>query len=243
MSLFANMKRDEKVEEIKDNVGGYKVLDSGVYDAMIKVVYAFQSDKGAQGIKMEFQLKDGTVYKETTYISKQTGENYYTRNGKNFYLPGFIVVDELCAVATEQLLAMQETDERIVKEYDYATKGEVEKEVPVLTALLGKKVKLGIQKQLEYKSEKQPDGSYALVDETREINVIDKVFSEDGFTTNELLDNAEEAKRLDTWTNKFNGVVVDKTKNKKPKAAAKGSGTGSPLQTGTAPKSLFGTKK
>ena len=244
MSLFADMKRQDSITAPKDSVGGTQLLESKVYDAVIKVVYAFQSDKGAKGIKMEFLLEDGTTYKETAYISKQTGENFYVINNKQLYLPGFILVDELCAVATEAYLSSQETDTRIVKEYDFATKGEVEKEVPVLTGLLNKKVKLGIQKYEEYKTEKQANGSYELVADVVTRNAIDKVFNSDGLTTNELMDGLSEPKFLEEWETKFKGQLVNKKNDKKlaKSKAVQGTGIGSPL-TNTAPKkSLFGNK-
>lgn len=239
MSLFAGLKRDESIEQPKDTLGGgFTVLETDVYPAVVKMAYAGKSRGGAQSVTIEFQLPDERTHKETFYVTSgdaKGNKNYYESNGTRRYLPGFVTVDELCAVATGHLLADQETATKIVKEYDFDAGGEIDKEVPALTDLIGKKVKLAIRKVVEFKR-KEIDGKWVDVDETREKNEVDKAFNEDGFTVNELMNKAEEAEFIDAWIEKNQGKVKDLTKGKK--ASPAGSGTGSPK---AAPKkSLFG---
>ena len=235
MSIFANMKRTNDVEAPKDTLGGGGYIkESGVYDAVIKMAYAFTSAAGAQGISLEFKLKDESTYKERFYITKRTGEFTYERNGKTFYMPGYISVDELCAVATGQLLSDQPTTEKTIKVYDFQAGGEVDQEVPVMTDLVGKKVKIAIQKIIQFKSVKKDDG-WKDSDEVQETNEISKSFDVNGFTVIELMDKAEETKFLDAWIEKNEGVSYDKTKGKTPK----GSGVGSPKAGAVPKKTLF----
>lgn len=241
MSLFANMKRKDDIEAPKDTLGGGSYTrPSDIYLAVVKVAHAFTTDKGAQGITVEFQLQDESTYKETFYVSNRNGQNFSEKNGKTFYMQGFVTVDELCALATEKYLADQETADKLIKVYDYDAGGETEKEMPVLVELTGKKVYLAIQEVKQFKKVKQADNSWVETEETQNVNQISKVFNQDKFTVNELMDQADEPEFFDKWKEKYEGEVYDKTKGKKPKGA-KGSGVGSPKKPGEK-KSLFGNR-
>lgn len=247
MSLFANMKHHEDIAAPKDTLGGGNYIkESNVYTAVIKMAYAFKSDAGAQGVAMEFLLQDGSTYKEKFYVSKTTGENYSEKDGKKFYMQGFVTVDEICALSTGQYLANQTAEDKLIKVYQYP-EGEVEKEMPVLTDLINKKVLLAIQQVRKYKSEKQ-GAKWVETWETQDINEISKVFNTDKFTVAELMEEKEEPTFHDKWLEKNEGEVYDRTKNKKPKGATgtgPGTGTGSPkagAPANSAPKTLFNRK-
>lgn len=237
MSLFSNLERKTNVEKPKDVLGGgFQTLPSDVYDAVISMAYVSKSTGGAQFIEFEFKLPEGKIHKETVYVTSgdAKGNKFtYEKNGKEFYLPGYILADEICAVASEQLLSQQDSDERLVEVYDFETKQKVQKEYPVLIDLIGKKLKLAILQVEENKKEKI-GGQWKSINEVRTSNSIDKAFNEDGLTTNELMDGIETPEFMEKWLDKNKG----KAKNTYKEVA--GATGGSSMSSGTAkPKSLF----
>lgn len=246
MSILSNLKRDDsKVEAPKDTLGGgFSVLPSDAYTAVIKMAYLGTSSGGAAFIDFEFMIDNGSTHKERIYVSSgdaKGNSNQYERNGKKYYLPGFIVGDDIAAVTTGHLLADQSdsVEEKIIKVYDFEAKGEKDKEVSVITSLIGKKLKLGIRKVKEFKR-KEINGQWKTIDEVREFNEIDKVFDEDGFTVLEKFEQNDEPEFIEQWVERNKGKEKDLTKNKKPEVTGTaGSGSGSPL---TPKKSLFPKK-
>lgn len=236
MSLFANLERKSTVEKPTDSLGGFQTLKSNVYDAVIAMAYVGKSTGGAQFIEFEFKLPEGKTHKETVYVTSGDAKGNaftYVRNGKEFYLPGYILADEICAVATEQLLSQQDSDERLVEVYDFDTKSKKQKEFPVLIDLIGKKLKLAIMEVKENKKEKV-GGKWVDINEARTSNVIDKAFNTEGLTTIELMDGETEADYMEKWLDKNKGNVKDSFKEV---AGATGS---SSMSSGSAkPKSLF----
>lgn len=237
MSILSGLKRDDsKVEAPKDTLGGgYSVLPSDVYTALIKMAYLGTSKGGAAFIDFEFKLDNDSTHKERIYVSSgdaKGNSNQYERNGKKYYLPGFVVADDIAAVTTGHLLADQNdsVEDKIVKVYEFDAKGEVDKEVPVITSLIGKKLKLGIRKVKEFKR-KEVNGQWKSTEETREFNEVDKAFNEDGFTVLELFDQADEPEFVEQWVGRNKGKEKDLTKGKKPDISGPtGSGSGSPLK-------------
>lgn len=105
---------------------------------------------------------------------------------------------------------------------------EVPTEVPMLTAMIGKTVKLGILKEKVFKQTKDNSGNYVDTDETREQNSINKVFSaKDNRTVNEVRAEIDSAQFMNDWLEKWEGQVSDKTANKKPTASAPAKKTSS----------------
>lgn len=237
MSLFSNLERKSNVEKPKDTLGGgFQTLPSDVYDAVISMAYVSQSTGGAQYIEFEFKLPEGKIHKETVYVTSgdAKGNKFtYEKNGKEFYLPGYILADEICAVASEQLLSQQDSDIRLVEVYDFDKKQKVQKEYPVLIDLIGKKLKLGILEIKENKKEKI-GGTWKNTNEFRNSNNINKVFNEDGLTTIQLMDGETETSFMDSWLEKNKGNVKNEYKE------VAGSSGNSSMSGGTAkPKSLF----
>ena len=224
MSLFKNLTTDG-VEKSEDRLGGFSILDSDIYETTIKAMYAGESQKGAMSVTLIGDV-GGREYRETIYItsSKSKGQkNYYERDGKKMPLPGFTVIDDICLIATGKPLADQDTEEKVVNIYDFDQKKEVPTTVPMLVEALGQKVALGIQKQLENKNVQNASGEYEATEETREINVVDKVFHPE--------------------LNK--GEVRDRREIKEGQGGASGRPAKAAPKAGSAPaptKSLFGKK-
>ena len=242
MSLFNKLTSDG-LEESQDRLGGFSPFDSDIYIGTIKVAYAGTSLGGATSVSVVVDA-DGKEYRETFYVTNKKGENFFiSQDKKKVPLPGFTVVDDICLIASGKPLANQETEEKVIKLYDFEQRAEVPKSVPVLTDLVGQKIALGILKQLENKNAKNAAGEYEATEETREVNVVDKVFHpEMKLTVAEARNGKEDPEFWDKWVEKNKGTVRDKTEKKAggnagapPKPAAAG-GTAAPRQ------SLFGKK-
>lgn len=241
MSLFNKLTNDG-LEESQDRLGGFSPFESDIYIGTIKVAYAGTSSGGATSVSIIVDA-DGKEYRETFYVTNKKGENFFiSQDKKKVPLPGFTVVDDICLIASGKPLANQETEEKVIKLYDFDARAEVPKSVPVLTDLVGQQVALGILKQLENKNKKNDStGEYEPTEETREINVVDKVFHpEMQLTVAEARNGKEDPEFWGKWVEKNKGTIRDKTDKKAsgnagapPKPAAAGS-------TAAPRKSLFG---
>ena len=235
MSIFSNLSNDN-LEQQQDNLGGYSALESGTYDAKIITAYVTNSQKGAMAVNFVFDL-DGREYREQLWITNSKGENFFINKKTNAKvpLPGFTIVNDICLCTLGQDLKELDTSPRVFKIYDFDTKQEMPKEVPTIIDLMGKDITLGILKQVVDKNVKNDQGEYVPSGETREENVIDKVFhTETKMTINEAKAGLKEAVFYGKWKAKNDG----QTRNK-AKGVAKSEGTaGAPKKTAT--KSLFG---
>lgn len=225
--LFGNMK-SEGLEQSQDRLGGYQPVESAIYEATLKMMYAGKSSGGAMSVTVIADLPGGQEYRETVYVSSKKGENFFTsKDGKKMPLPGFTVINDICLIATGKELAEQATEEKVVKIYNYEEKKEVPTNVPVLTECVGQKVALGILKQLENKNEKQGD-EYVPTAETKETNLIDKVFHpEYKITVAEAREKQTEPKFWTAWEKRNKGQTRDRREIKDGGAAS-----GSPPKAG-----------
>ncbi len=246
MTMFSNLTSADNMEKAEDRLGGYQPLSSDVYDGTIKAMYAGQSESGAQNITLLVDV-NGQEYRETIYFTNKKGENFYTKNGKNFPLPGFTTIDHICLVATGSPLSEQDTEDKVVKVYDYEAKTEINKTVPMLTGCLGQTVAFAILRQIENKRQ-NVNGEYVAIAESVTTNAIDKVFDpESRMTVVEAQNGAEQAAFHDAWLEKNQGNDRDRRTVKdgdngnagRPGAAAN-SNAGAAQNTGR--KSLFGNK-
>lgn len=233
MGLLSDLKYDDKIETESDVLGGYKVFDSDVYEATIKYAYLQKSRHGSLGLHTAFDI-NGTEFRESLYITTRNGDNYYTtQDGTKHYLPSFNHADALALFTCHKPLSELDTESKVIKLYDYEQKKEVPTEVPMITEMLNKPVKLGIIKERKFKQVKNNDGNYVDGDEVQEINTINKVFSaKDNRTTAEVRAKQSEAEFHDKWLEKWKGEVKDTTGNKK-------TGGSKPPNSGKPVSSLF----
>jgi hypothetical protein len=240
MALFKKMGTDN-LEENTDFVGGGFTVPSDIYTGTIKMAYVGESKKGAQFLGLEFE-HGGKTHKEQVYFTNAKGDNFYEKDGKNYGLPGFYTVNDLCILITGEALEEmdQYVEEKKVNIYDPDEKKELPKSVPVITALLGGEVALAILETLEDKTELQ-NGEYVPTGKTVKRNNIAKVLHPEAKATVSeitkfLKDNPDgdvsevEGVFWDKWLEKNKGQCIDKT------AGAKGGGKsgkpGSPPQEG-----------
>lgn len=230
MGLFAELTTDN-MEESKDTLGGgYQPVPSGVYAATIKLAYAGKSARSeARSVTIHADL-NGHEFRETYWITSGKGVNYYVSkdDGKTrIPLPSFTTVDELCLLATQEPLASQATEEKVVKLYNAQERKEVPTPVQVLTGLIGKEVNLGILRQVVDKTALADSGKYEPTGETRTENVVSKVFhSETNKTVNEYRHNVAEPEFYTEWVKQYKDKDINRAKGA---GNAKGtSGSGSP---------------
>lgn len=235
MNMLANLKYDDSIEHEKDTISTYQVFDSNIYDVTIKYAYLQKSRAGALGLHLAFDI-DGKEYREALYVTNRNGDNFYKdQNGNKHYLPSFNHADALAAFTCKKPLSELDTESKIIKLYNYDAGKEIPTEVPMITAMLDKPVKLGVIKQKEFKQINDGSGNYVDSDEIREVNKLDKVFrSSDSMTTAEVRAEADKAEFADQWLSKWQGQVRDKTANKQPQTS-----TSSSNQIGKTTASLF----
>jgi hypothetical protein len=239
MNVLSTLKTDVAIEEEKDVIpgGGYGPLESGVYDFVIESAYMGEAQSGALNLNLSLATADGKKLRQTVYLTSGTAKgrkNFYTdKNGKNQYLPGFIIGNHLALLTTGKELPELDAEEKVINLYDYEMQKEVPTKVPMIMELVGKEVTLGVIKQIVDKTVKDASGNYVPTGETREENEIDKVFRKrDGLTVAEIRGGATEASFLNVWKEKFTG----QTRNKAKGAAGTGAvaGTPSPFNANTA---------
>lgn len=250
MSIFSGLKT-EGLEEAQDRLGGFQVRETNSYLATIKAAYAGKSAGGAQNISFIFTLPDGE-YNETIYITNKQGENWFLNQNdktKKVPLPGFTTVNDICLMTTNKPLAEQDTEEKVVKIYDYDEKKELPKSVQMLVDLIGKKVHLGIVRQTVDKNVKnESTGEYQPSGEVRDENVIEKVFHDPSLVTVvEATQGISEAVFYPKWLEKNANVTRVRTAaSKAGRGGANTAASNGPPQANTSgakkTTSLFGNK-
>jgi hypothetical protein len=234
MSLLDSLKTDNNIANESDVLGGGGAVESGVYDATIKVAYIGKSTGGAMSLNLELNMGGRDVRQQLWVTSGDAkgNKNYYERDGKRNYLPGFNIANALSLLTVGKEISQLDTEDKVLKLWSYDAKAEVPTTVPVLTDLTGQEIRVGMIKQTVDKNVKNDAGAYVPSGETREENEIDKLFrSKDGLTVAEIRAETTSADFMDAWAKKWTGV----TKNK-AKGATGGSTAGAP-KAAAAPKS------
>lgn len=243
-NIFGNIDTSG-MEQSKDSLGGFSLLDSDVYAGEIKLAFVGAADSGARSLTVHVALDSGQEYRETVYFTSGTekgGNPYYVRDGKKIPLPGFTTANDLALLSTGFELLKQDAEEKVVKLYNKEAGGEIPTKVMALTGMHGKRVKLGIVKNIEDKTAKNAaTGQYEPTGETRETNNIDKVFhAESNKTVSEFTSGAEAAEFHDKWLDKNKGQVRNRAKGVAGKTGVPGQGAPTGAPAGTPGKSLFG---
>ena len=228
MGLFDNLTNTDQMEESTDNLGGgFQAVPTDIYDCDIKLMYHSQSQGGANAFTVVVDA-GGQEVSETIYYTNKKGENFYADKqdaSKRHPLPGFTTLNDLCLLVTGFGLAEQETEEKVVKIYDYEARKEIPKPVQCITAMHGQKVKLGIQREIVDKEKKGDDGQYHPTGDTRTQNAINKVFhAETGRTVVEVKNGVETPEFMNAWKERHAGKDRDRTKKTPNTGGASGSG-------------------
>ncbi|GEK52341.1 hypothetical protein [Vreelandella venusta] len=258
MSLLAGLTtNDSTIQAETDSVGGGGVVDSGIYHSNITMAFLTKSKGGALALNIHYKTAEGREGREQLWITSgdaKGNKNFYEdAQGNKKFLPGFNIANSLCLLTVGKQISEMVPEQKVVNVYSPEAGKEVPTQVDVLVELINQETYLAIQKQTVDKNVKADNGTYVPTGETREINVIDKVFRlRDKMTFAEISAQATEPHFFTTWESKFAGQVIDRT-NKKAGATAGAPqraaliGGGQPAANqpnggaaAAAPKSLFG---
>lgn len=223
MSFFKKTKVAKGVEEGHvDTLGGGTPILTGVYPAKITAMYGIMNDKGALSVQIEATISDGEfkdrkLYNRA-YCVNANGETFYERDGKKHHYAGFLQADAIALIATdlEYGLLDLEDEERTVKLREDGK--DIEKRVPVFVEALGANVQIGVIRANKYK-QKQTDDGYVDTDEVYQTTEWDHIFNEDGFTVNEMQNEAEEPEFVEQWLERWEGKEKQLPKKKESKSA------------------------
>lgn len=246
MSIFSKFKNnDVSIEETVEKVSSgtkFGPVETGIYKVVIKKAYLDESAKGAMNFNMEFLTESGNLIRIKEYFTKnkENGQvNYYTKDGKNHLFPSYILLQDIAALAAQVRLEDMETEAGKVMIFDYTQGKEVPQSKEILTELLGKKINLAIEKQIEDKTANDGNGNYLPTGETREVNKVVKAFCPDDRTTVTEKKAHEEGAYAERWLENNEGKTIDKSVGVKQTTASRPSAA----KTESAPKpttSLFG---
>ena len=233
MSLLKNLTTDASIADEKDFIGR-GVLDSDLYLSTIKLAYVKQAASGAVALVVHAETADGRKIQEDLWMQSGTakgGKNYYEKDGVKSYLPGYLIATSLTLLTLGKEISDVDTETKVVNVYSKEAKGDAPTKVEAVVDLIGQEVILGVIKEVVDKQSKVGE-SYVNTGETREQNVIDKVFrAKDNKTTFEFRNKIEDAGYYEQWKSAWQGKVRNKATNApdaKPGAGAAGGGTKKP---------------
>ena len=212
---------DSSVEKATDRVGGFQPLASGLYkEALIKMVYFTQSEKGATFANVKLDI-DGKDFNERLLISNKDGENFWTKDGKTHLFDGFLHLDAMCLFITGQPFEdnIPEIEEKMVNVWNSEKRAEVPTEVNVLTPVLNERIDVLIAHRRTNKQEAK-DGTYVNTAQAREYNEIIKFVSEDRLTVLEITEEIEEPIFVPQWLERWEGKLIDSYKEVKDSGKA-----------------------
>lgn len=228
--MFKNL-NTEGMEQQEDRLGGnFSKLPTDSYTGVIKQFYGMKSEGGAEGVVLILDI-NGQEYRENIYATNKKGENFYTKDGKKYQLPGFITLNDLALCTVGKQLNELEWEEKQVKQMNWETKKEETKAAQVAVELLGEKVTVAIVNTLKNKQEKNAQGVYVdVAGGDREENHIEKVFNTESLlTVREAIDGKEEAEFHPQWVEKNKGQQRDK---RSLKDGQTGGNAGAPPKSG-----------
>lgn len=228
--MFGKMSTAGKKTNVFTSGKGKFTVDSNVYKAKIKGVYAFASGdgEGVTGI-LDFELtkEDGTTrgYKETVSLVSKEGNTTYTdeKTGAELLLSGASLLAEICAITCKQSPENMESSQTMIEVYDFNARGNKPKEVTCLPGLKDKEICLAIIEAEKYKNKK--DGNeWVQTDEIKVENSIELVLQPETMKTlKELQAKVEDPIAYNTWIEMWK----DKVKEPYKKGGKKGKKSGS----------------
>ena len=228
MSILSGLKAaSANVEKETNQIMSGGVPATGAYPVTIEMAFIDYSKGGAMALNIH--TTGAMTQKLKLWITSGDAKGnlpyYIDRNGKQKFLPGYSVANDICMMTTGEEIGDLDTEEKQVNIYSFDEGKDVVTPVQALTDVIGGVVTLGVIKQIVVKNTKQDDGSYAPSGETREELEVAIVFqAETNMTKLEVLAEEEEASFYTAWTDKF---TPDYVRNK-----AKGASGASPAKAG-----------
>lgn len=227
--MLKDIKATNEVTEEKDTLGkGGFLWDSDVYPVTIKLAYLDQYPSGAYNVNCIFVDEDGKELEWKEGITNAEGEDFYVdeNTGKERILRGMLKANSLCDIALGKTLIELNETPGTVEIYDFDLKERVPQERGLLKQLHGKRVVIGVIREIVDRNAKNDAGKWEPTGKTREASRVDKFFYPDGTTRPEKA-AGKPAEFIDKWKAEWKGKVVDRTKAQKghtPNGPSKGKG-------------------
>ena len=224
-----------------ENTGSGFAWESGVYDATVKMVYLNQAASEAVSFNVILEKTSGNYseLRENFWIKsgKAKGKKtYYTKDGKDYPLPGYALANSLCMAVTGESLpkCMKSAEKKQVNIWNAEQKKELPAERPVIMSLIGKTVKVAVHQVIEDRQVKNGNGDYVSTGTVRTVNQCKFFGNTDGKTAEEIENNTGPEK-FDKWAQKNTGTVINKS------SGAKGGNSAAAIMESTPVDSLFQT--
>lgn len=225
MSMLKNLASDSSIADEKDTLGGSRLLNSGLHLMTVTLAYIQVAASGALGLVLAGKAEAGEM-RQTLWMSsgkEKGGKNYYEKDGKKTYLPGYLLANSLALLTAGKEISELDTEKKVVNVYSADAGKEVPTQVDMLMDLVGKEILSGVIRQKVDKTKKNDAGVYEPTGETKEENEFDKFFrAKDRLTTSEIRAGLTEAVFADQWAEKWKDQVKDKS-NKKGAAGTVGA--------------------
>lgn len=215
MSDLKNLAMADDIQEEKDSLGGFAAQDTDLYDCELESVFTSKSQGGALALNVHAKTNTGAIIRDQFWMTSgdaKGNKNYYVnKKDEKHYLPGFNMANGLCLLTLGKAINELDTEEKVINLYDFDAGGEVATKVDMIEGICGKKITLGVIKQIVDKKKKNDQtGDYEPTGETRTVNVIDRIFrAKDGMTVTEIRAQAEEATFKNKWADKWRGQTQD----------------------------------
>ena len=217
--------KNVETQSIEGTGGGF-AWESGVYDATIKMVYLNQSKTEAVSFNIILEKNSGNFaeLRESFWVKSgkaKGNKTFYTKDGKDYPLPGYSVANSMCVAVTGDRLpkCMDSAEKKTVKVWNPEHKKEMPTERPVITSLIGKTVKVAVHQVVEDKQAKNEKGEYVSTGASRTVNQCKFFGNAEGKTAEEISED-KPAEKFDKWAKKNTGTVVDKSTSKKSNSSA-----------------------
>ena len=222
-----------------ERIGGGFAWESGVYDATVKMVYLNQSASEAVSFNVILEKNGGNFseLRENFWIKSgkaKGNKTYYTKDGKDYPLPGYSIANSMCVAITGESLpkCMESAEKKQVNVWNPELKKEAPTERPVIMSLVGKPVKVAVHQVIEDRQAKNDKGEYVPTGASRTVNQCKFFGNAEGKTAEEIT-NKEPAARFDKWAQKNTGTVIDKSTGKKGNNSAAAIMGSAPADTGS----------
>lgn len=171
-----------EVSTSKDSLstGGF-TWETGAYDTEIEVAYLDKNQWGGKTVNYVFKdLAEGKTLKITDMYANENNETFNEYNGKKSLRVGYRRLVEMAMLACDmeiaEALLESKITEKIVELYDFDAGGVVEVPRMVLTEFVGKRITLGITKNITNKKAKDDEGKWKTTNEEKISNSIEKLF-------------------------------------------------------------------
>ncbi len=194
---------EEQTAHDMENGGGSFINACGVYPTTIEKAFLTETKKG--GIKLDLMLGGANMIDLELYIiSKKNGRLVTTCKiqGKTVSLPSYKIFKQLYFIATGTGLDLKDmelkTETIKYKKYGKA----VEVEGDTIVQMIGKEIQVGIRLEESYAYEDGETDKTQLRTNKNGDTVYDKdlhsVFSKDGLSPMEIVNEATEAKEIES---------------------------------------------